>query len=53
MSIALVRYGQFARVLQVIFSTTYWNYLPNFTQINSQCLKRFRVYIITFEAAKV
>jgi len=24
-----------------------------FTQINSQCLKRFRVYIITFDAAKV
>jgi len=35
------------------FSTTNWNYLPNFTQINTRCLKRFRVYIITFDAAKV
>jgi len=25
----------------------------NFTQINTQCLERFRVYIITFDAEKV
>jgi len=45
--------GQFARVLQAIFSTTNWNYLPNFKQINTQCLERFHVYIITFDAAKI
>jgi len=52
--IARGRYGQFAvLVLLTIFSTTNWNYLPNFTQINTQYLKRFRVYIITFDTAKV
>jgi len=35
------RKWRYDRVLQAIFSTTNWNYLPNFTQINTQCLKRF------------
>jgi len=41
------------RAIWTVFYKTNWNYLPNFTQINTQCLKRFCVYITTFDAAKV